>query len=249
MTHSWNRRSEETLRADLEQIFGPRLGSIVAYETHFGLESAPDAAPGPGAPDPAHLHTLVLVESLTLADLVACAARAASWTAAHAAVPLIFTREEFGRSLDAFPLEIGAIASHHVLVAGSDPFDDLEVDARDVRRACETQAKSHLVHLREGFLEARAEPAAVARLVAASVPAFRTLLLNLVRLDGAAAHDREALVRHVAARIEAPPELLERVLSLHSPGDLDRSDSLRVYAGYLDSVERLTRLIDGWKRS
>jgi hypothetical protein len=123
----------------------------------------------------------------------------------------------------------------------------VQVAADDVRRACETQARSHLLHLREGFLDARGEPAAVAGLVAASVPSFRTLLLNLARLDGVTARSRETLVRHASEMIGVPHALLDQVLALRRPQDLDRSDALRVYAAYLDAVERLAGVADRWK--
>jgi hypothetical protein len=241
--NAW-RAGIDRLHDDLRQIFGRRLQSVVAYHTRFGLETgSPDAA---GTTDDDQVHALVLVESLTYADLVACAATSRAWTKAHVGAPLLLTREEFERSLDAFPLELGAIASHHVLIAGSDPFADLPIDDRDVRRACETQARGHLLHLREGFLEAHGEPAAVAHLVAASVPPLRTLLLNLARLDGVHARSREALVRHVAATVGVPEALMEQVLAVRRPADLDKSDTLRVYAAYLDAVERIVAFVDGW---
>jgi hypothetical protein len=44
-----------------------------------------------------------------------------------------------------------------------------------------------------------------------------------------------------------PEALLEQVLSVRQPNDLDKSDALRVYAAYLDAAERIARLVDGWK--
>jgi hypothetical protein len=239
--HAWNQRFER-LQNDLAQIFGKRLRSLVAYETHFGLETG---APDPGAADD-HAHAMAIVESLNYADLVACAAKVAEWSKAKVGAPLLLPHDEFARSLDAFPLEFAAIASHHVLVAGIDPFADVRIDAQDVRRACETQAKSHLLHLREGFLEAQGEPAAVGRLIAASVPSFRTLLLNLARLDDVHARSRDALTRHAATTIGAPEALMERLLSIRKAGDVDRSDALRLYSAYLDAIERVARFVDGW---
>ncbi len=242
--HAWNQRFDR-LREDLSQIFGPRLRSVVAYETHFGLETG-TAGPGAGAADD-HAHAMVVVDSLNYADLAACAAKVGEWAKARIGTPLLFPREEFERSLDAFPLEFTAIAAHHLLVAGTDPFAEVQIAPQDVRRACETQAKSLLLHLREGFLEAHGEPAAVARLVAASVPSLRTLLLNLARLDGVHARSREALVRHATGVLGVPEALMDRVLAVRKPDDLDRSDALRLYTAYLDAVERLTRFVDGWK--
>ncbi len=239
--HVWKERFDR-LQADLSEVFGARLQSIVAYQTHLGVET--------GAPQGAadeHAHAMAIVESLSYTDLATCANKVAVWERAGIGVPLFMTREELAGSVDAFPLELAAIATHHVVVAGVDPFADLHVKAEDVRRACEAQAKSHLLHLREGFLEARGEPAAVARLVAASVPSFRTLLLNLARLDGVHAHNREALVHHSAARLGVPEALVERVLRIAVPQDLDRSDALTVYNAYLDASERLATFVDGWK--
>ena len=89
----------------------------------------------------------------------------AAWHDAGLATPLLLAAHEFGRSLDAFPLEFGAILADHVVVAGSDPFDGLRVDAADLRRACEVQARSHLLHLREGYLETRGRGDALADLI------------------------------------------------------------------------------------
>ncbi|MGE5357517.1 MAG: hypothetical protein ACM3NQ_00755 [Bacteroidales bacterium] len=241
--HSWTEQVA-AFRQDVERIFGRRLRSIVAYDTHFGIET-PMADTGD---DRAHAHTLVLVETLTFADLLACAERTAAWAKDGVATPLLLTEGEFERSLDSFALEFANIGWHHVLIAGTDPFGQLRVDDGDLRRACETQAKSHLLHLREGFLETHGDPAAVARLIAASVPPLRSLLLNLARLDGVAAKSREALVHHAAARLDIAPALLEQLLALGRPGDLPASDAHRVYTAYLDAVERLTTFLDGWNR-
>jgi hypothetical protein len=247
--HAWT-TSLERLRQDLEQVFGPRLRSLVAYDEHLGLEPlAPPPASGRDEPGAPHVQALALVHTLTFADLVACAEHARGWAKLHLAVPLLLTEDEFAGSLDAFPLEFAGMASHHLLVAGVDPFAGLAIDEADVRRACETQTKSHLIHLREGLVETHADAPAVARLVAASVPSFRALLVNLARLDGVAAQGREAVVDHAAARLDVPAVLLDQVLAIRRPADLDPSDALRVCTAYLDTVERLARLVDGWTAS
>ena len=137
--HAWNERFDR-VHEDLLQIFGRRLRLVVAYQTHFGLGTGASGDAAGGGDD--HAHALVLVESLAYADLVACAGRVADWLKAGVGTPLFLTQEEFERSLDAFPLEFSAIAAHHVLVAGADPFEEVRIEPGDVRRACETQAKS-----------------------------------------------------------------------------------------------------------
>ena len=59
----------ERLHEDLSQIFGTRLRSLLAYETHFGTQAGA-ADRNAGAADD-HAHAMAMVESLTYADLVA----------------------------------------------------------------------------------------------------------------------------------------------------------------------------------
>ena len=59
---------------------------------------------------------------------------------------------------------------------GADPLAGLTVADADVRRACETQARSHALHLRESYIECAAQPKALAGVVSASAASFRAPL-------------------------------------------------------------------------
>ena len=183
--------------------------------------------------DAAEAHTLALVDQVTFADLAKCAPLTPSWHRLGIATPLVLSREEFRRTLDVFPLEYGDIIARHVVLAGSDPFTAIAVSDIDLRRGCERQAKSHLIHLREGFLETAGDAQAVARLIAASAPAFRTLLTHLERLDPGArvrAGISEELPYEVAAAGEA---------TIAEPSAL--------FARYIAAVERVWQYVDAWR--
>src|SRR5262245_54652883 len=154
------RSTAESLVADLRTIFGARLRSVVVY----GAASAAAHGDEPVA-------CVALVDSLTAVDLEACARSAGAWQRRGLATPLVLPESEFRRSLDAFPLEYGEIIRAHTNVYGHDPFEGVAVQPEDLRRACETQVKSHLVHLREGFIEAGNKPQGVAALITSSAPA------------------------------------------------------------------------------
>src|SRR5258705_1907509 len=146
----------------LRGIFGDRLRSIVAY----GLDTG-DA-----------LSCLALGGSVTLADLEACAARAHAWQREGVATPLVLPEDEFRRSLDAFPLEYAEIIRAHEVLFGANPFDGVAIERADLRRACETQIKSHLVHLREAYIEGGGTQRPVGDLLTAPAPPFGALLRN-----------------------------------------------------------------------
>ena len=221
--------------ADLQGVFGARLGSIVAYGLD-GLRSS-DA-----------LHALALVEGLTFHDLTRMAPLARGWRKAGLAIPLVLTRHEFVRTLDVFPLEYGNIIASHVLLAGPDPFAGVQVNEADRRRGCELEAKSHVVHLREGFIEAQGDAGALSNLIAASAPAFRAVLANIVRLergpdpsldDGTLAHEAERT-------IGIPAALVLDVLAASRTATAAVEPSA-LFARYVEASERVWRFVDGWK--
>jgi len=156
--------SIESLAAQLKDIFGDRLRMVAA----FG-----DTA-----------STCAIVQSLTIADLDRCAAHAAAWNTAGLETPLFIIEGELRRALDAFPLELSEIISTRRIVSGPDLFAEIVVPKQDLRRACEVQARGHVLHLREGYIEAAGDSKKIAALVAAAVPPFRALVKNVARLDG-----------------------------------------------------------------
>ena len=116
MTSSW-KSAADALVGDLRNVFGPRLLAVVAYGPRIeGADSEP-------------LTCLALVENLSADDLQACAQNARRWARAHIATPLIVPRDEFMRSLDAFPLEYGEIMRAHEVVFGDNPFASAAIRA------------------------------------------------------------------------------------------------------------------------
>jgi hypothetical protein len=207
------------LDRDLRDIFDQRLQSFVAYA---------EAAAAAGNPTP----TLAVVDNLTADDLRRCANRAAAWHESGLATPLLLEAREFDRSLDAFPLEFGAILADHVVVSGANPFDGLRVELADLRRACEVQARSHLLHLREGYIETEDRGDAIADLIVRSAGPLAALIKSVGRLT--------------ASETAQSNGVLARVAQLTGGAALSVDEARRIFPTYLEAVERLTREIDQW---
>jgi hypothetical protein len=213
-------RNGEALReldADLRNIFGARLRSLVAH----GNQQRPDTP----------VATVALVDVLTAADLRSCAARAYRWHTQGLATPLILGEDEFMRSLDAFPFEFGAILADYERVSGADPFAALSVEPADLRRACEVQARSHLLHLREAYIETLGRADELADLIVRSSAALAALLKNVALLS------------------PAPPasEALVRVAELAPAGTISAAEADRLFPEYLLGVEQLVAALDRWR--
>ena len=152
------------MAAQLKEIFTHRLKMVAA----FG-----DSA-----------HSCAVVETLTIEDLDRCAALAGKWNKAGLDAPLLIVEGELRRALDAFPLELTEIIATRRVVAGVDLLADILVPKQELRRACEVQARGHVLHLREGYIEAAGDARRAAALVSAAIPPFRALVKNVARLEG-----------------------------------------------------------------
>ena len=237
-------KSLTSLDRDLRDIFGARLQSVVQYGTRARHAHPAHAGHHAHAPEPA-LHTLAIVDTLTADDLRACAGRVPGWHGAGLATPLILPAHEFDRSLDAFPFEFTAIVADHVAVSGKSPFDGLRVDPSDLRRACEVQARSHLLHLREGYLETGGRGDALAVLIVDSAAAFAALLEHIARLEGAG-EDPATVSRHAERRLNVPGGIVSDVMRLARVTEISSTEAERIFPSYLDAVERLVTFVDGW---
>jgi hypothetical protein len=190
----------DRLAADLKDIFGERLKMVAAY--------------GPNA------HTCAIIDSLTINDLERCASLDAKWKDAGLDTPLFLVATELTRAIDAFPLEFSEIIATRRVITGTDLFDGLTVEKSDLRRACEVQARGHVVHLREGFIEAAGDAKAIDRLVAAAILPFRGLVASAARLDGI-----------------SPKALVTRL-------ELDNFE--KAFPEALRAAERLVEYVDRW---
>jgi hypothetical protein len=222
------------LERELRGVFGARLRSLVIYGLHDGPSNV--------------TRTLAIVESLTEQDLRGCASRLGAWHDAGLATPLLLPAGEFDRSLDVFPLEFTGIIADHLLVCGEEPFADTAIEPADLRRACEIQARGHLLHLREGFIEAAGNGNAVAVLIAESAAPLNALLTSVAWLEGRSHFDSAAAARHVERVLGVHPGAIGDVARLAAGHDLPAADAERLFPAYLAAIERLVHYVDGWAK-
>jgi hypothetical protein len=216
------RRSFDRLAQDLVRVLGARFVALVA--------SGPQSS-------------VAFAASIQPSDLEALSALTGTWTHDGLDTPLLITPDEFRRSLDAFPLEYQAIIDRHVVIAGQPPFDDLVVEPSHLRRACEVQAKSHLIHLRQGWIDAAGHDEDLAGVIVRSAGPLHALLSNVARLGGARGHDDLALAGAKLAGLDE--SLVRDVLAVEAAPD--RAHHLvRRLPDYLAATERLWSFVDAW---
>jgi hypothetical protein len=138
---------------------------------------------------------------------------------------------------------------HHEVLFGVDPFASLTISRDDLRRACEVQAKSHLLHLREDYLESGGHYSDVDALVRESATGFAALLRHLARLDGEAAANAGDLVSYSQRRVRLDPRTVGDLLALAESEGPSPVDAVKLFPAYLDTMERLADFVDRWREA
>jgi hypothetical protein len=225
------RRAFDRLGQDLLRVLGSRFVALVASS-----ETA----------------SVAFASTIEAGDLDALGALVESWHHEQLETPLLLTPDELRRSLDAFPLEYQALIERHIVIAGTPPFAGLTVHHVYLRQACEVEAKGHLIHLRQAWLEAAGHDERLADVMAASAAPLRTLLANVARLDGgddslAADPDQAALEGARLAGLDV--SLVRNVLAFGSASaPAAASDASAQMPAYLAAAESLWVFVDQWQR-
>ncbi|MGH7166684.1 MAG: hypothetical protein ACREIS_14290, partial [Nitrospiraceae bacterium] len=197
------------------------------------------AARGDFLPGRSNLNLLLLLSDHDVQALKQYGNAHRRWNREHIVVPLILTLEELRRSLDLFPLEYFEIKEHHVLLAGRDPFPELDVPTRNLRLQCEQGLRGNLLRLRQRFVEGAGKPEAAAMLLPLSLTALLPCLRGLFRLLGYPGPVRaEALLNDLRARLGMDVTALQDVLNLKrgliTPGPVELP---RLFERYASSIE------------
>ena len=215
------RRAFDRMAADFLRVLGERFVAIVAY------------SPDRGA---------VFATELVAADLDALSMLTEVWHRSGLSTPLLLTTNEFRRSLDAFPLEYQAILDRHVVIAGTPPFAGAAVPREELRRACETQAKGHLVHLRQSWIDAAGHNDDLAQRVVGSALPLRVLLTQVASLRGSGL----AAPEFATQTFPAHAGILCDVLALEPDGAGARA-LISKLPQYLAACEAIWAFVDEWR--
>lgn len=216
------RRAFDQMAADFRRVLGERFLALVAY------------SPDRGA---------VFATRLDAGDLDALSMLTEVWQRAGLSTPLLLTSDEFRRSLDAFPLEYQAILDRHVVIVGTPPFAGASVPREQLRRACESQAKGHLVHLRQSWIDAAGHNDDLAARVVGSALPLRVLLTQVASLRGDDSGDPAAFA---TSAFPAHADILRAVLALEPEGAGARA-LISQLPQYLAACEAIWAFVDEWR--
>ena len=165
----------QTYVKEVKEAFGDQLEGLLLYGS---------AVRGEFLRGRSNLNILLLVSSCDSTVLKQYSALHRRWSKEQIVVPLFLTEEELRMSAAVFPLEFLEIQESHRVLDGRDPFIGFHVKTDRLREAVVQGLTSHIVRLRQRYVEGGGSDEATAILLPLSITSTIPLLRGVRRLLG-----------------------------------------------------------------
>jgi hypothetical protein len=167
----------------------------------------------------------------------------AAWRESSQALPLLFSRAEWQRSADAYPLEIAEMRTGYRVLRGSDPLAGMRVRPGDLRGALEREFRGKLMRLRQGYALYASEPKELTEFVRRSASSMLLLCRGLLVLGGTAIPvEPGGIVAAAAQAASFSPDAMSRIIARRADRAWQCTEA--DIRGYLLAVEQAARFID-----
>lgn len=227
----------QTYVKEVNGAFGEQMEGLLLYGS---------AVRGEFIPGRSNLNILLLVSSYDSAVLKQYSALHRRWSKEQIMVPLFLTEEELHLSAAVFPLEFLEIQEQHRVLGGRDPFIGFHVKTDRLKDAVVQGFASHLLRLRQRYVEGGGGDEATTMLLPLSITSILPLLRGVQRLLGRPplSHS-DAVIADVAEQLKLDLQGLLDVWLLKrgqiSPG---HHEVPRLFDRYLQAATRLTRAVE-----
>ena len=196
------------LRDDLIRAAGANLAGLILYG---GL------ARGRYRAGKSDINLVVLLNDThtSALNLIAPLLRAA-WRAWRVE-PFILKPSEVARLSVTFPTKLLDIARHHVVLAGTNPFTNIQVPREQVRLRIEQGLRNSELRLRRRFVSIFDDPPSLATALADAALSLKVefaAMLQLINQDAPSEATTAAVLQAAAETFELDPETLARIAAL-----------------------------------
>ncbi len=193
-----------------------------------------------------NINILMVFEHLTLDIMKRCTTLNRQWSKERIVTPLMFTVKELGQYIETFPLEFLEIRDQYLLLAGKDPFPDLQTHGQNIRQECEREIRSNLLRVRQQFVESQGNAEGIHALLPISLTTLIPCVRGLYRLLGQSAKGTpDAILDRLPSVLNMDPEAFHEVWLLKrgqsTPG---KHDFPNLFDRYLGALSVLVEKVD-----
>ena len=224
---------------EVSDMMGAGLSGLLLYGS---------AARGEYLPGRSNLNLLLLVVRHDLDVLARYAVRHRRWARERIVAPLVRSVDELTQDRLLFPLELTEIRDAHLMLAGEDPFAELQSDLGNLPRQCAAELHMNLLRLRQRFMEGGGQAEAISMLLPLSLTGLLTVLRGIVRWQGGSGRlNTDAVLHDLTRMVDVDLSPLQEVWNLKrgllSPGRVELPRLFARYVGVLQElVDRINRL-------
>ncbi len=227
----------QTYVKEVTAVFGAQSEGMLLYGS---------AVRGEFLPGRSNLNILLLVSSYDSAVLKQYSTVHRQWSKEQILAPLFLTEEELHRSAAVFPLEFLEIQEQHRVLAGRDPFIGFHVKTDRLRDGVVQGLSSHVLRLRQRYVEGGGGEEATMILLPLSITATLPLLRGVQRLLGrpVLSHS-DAVIEDVAAQLKLDLQgLLDCWLLKRGHITPGSHEVPRLFDRYLQAATLLARTVE-----
>jgi hypothetical protein len=231
----------DELVSSLQSAQDGNLVSVIVYG--WGVVS-------PGNPRRSDYQFLIVTERLAARDLRKMRPIIKQWTEMGYEMPVFITAEEFGDSLDVFPIEFRLMKRSYRTLYGQDLLAGREASKEHLRWQTEHELRGKLLRLRSLALPAGESSDQLAGLMTESVVTFVRLMRPIPEIVGEETPlERSATAQRVGELLNVDTSPIIRVLRLRDeprglPGGLMDIEIQDLFASYLDCLTRVIEAVD-----
>src|SRR5262245_44447007 len=227
----------EELVSSLESAQDGNLVSVIVYGS---------AVAAAGNPKRSDYQLLIVTERLSARDLREMRPIVRWWTGMGYEMPVLFTAEEFGDSLDVFPIEFRLMKRSYRTLYGQDLLAGRDASKEHLRWQTEHELRGKLMRLRSLALPAGESSDQLASLLTESVVTFVRLMRPILEIIGEDPPlGRTATARRVGEILDVDTSPVVRVLRLRDePTGLMEIEIQDLFASYLDCLTRVVEAVD-----
>lgn len=161
---------------DVQQIYGGDLVAVFLYGS---------AAAGEHVQGRSDINVAIVLSQLTPGLLCKASNSLRPWARRGLATPVFFDTDFLQHAVDVFPIELFDMQLRHRVLWGPDVTGELHIERGSLRRQCERELRSHLLKLRQAYVESSRSPRDLEAVLMSAASGMVVLARALLHLKGA----------------------------------------------------------------
>lgn len=206
-----------------------------------------DAIRNPETPS-ANVNVMIVLKSMTVANLNNLAGPVQKARRSAGLVPLILTEDDLHSSTDVFPIKFINMQRHHRVLVGKDLLAGLVVGVEHLRLRCEQEIKNLMLRLRSFYIQNAQRPKIIRNTLTTARSALLTSFSALLILKNEPVPDSDVeLIDKVAELFAFNVDSLKAVVELNQQSHVDADRVRQLYESFMETVRSAAKMIDGFE--